>query len=205
LWGPFGGGVIADGPRGPLDRSLSFVCADVDNLEGTCFTGPRTAAHRRHPREVPSPGLVALSCNSWIGTGVAAAICDPRTLRRAVKLGRLAGAPTHRIAVAGRHGRSVSAAGIVQLAGQPFANGARIKLSRSVGRGATLMLELHGRGKARHHIYIARFANLAAKLRTSRHARSAGASLRIQVGSERARRASVSLGGVRASSVRVLR
>jgi hypothetical protein len=190
---------MQDGPASPSLQGADIVCAHIDNPGELCATGPRTAS-RRMASQPLSPGLAALSCRNWVGPNVTVALCSPQRLRAAIRHGRLDGAPSGRVRVVGRAGRAAQAPGIVQMAGRPLRNGDRVNIAGALKRGTTLTVRMRGRGRYRHRIYIARFANIRAQLRT--HAATAsGRALRLHVGADRVARATTRLGGMRARAV----
>lgn len=200
-WGAPGGGLQGDGPLSPLLQGVNIACASIDNPESFCDGGPRAASAPRGDRQLLSPGLAAMSCRSWIGANVTAALCNPRRLRTAVRRGHLASRPTMRLGANGRSRRAAAAAGIVQLVGQPLRDGSRVRLRRTAKRGTTLMLRVRGRGRDRRNVYVARFSNMVDRL-DRRTASAAGHALTVRIGRGRVSRSNVRLGGLRPSAVK---
>lgn len=199
-WGEPDEAPRADGPQSPLNQTYSVVCAHLDNPEELCSPGPRTASvRRRRSRQPLSPGLVGLSCSSWIGTSVAAALCNQPALRAAIRTGHLRGVPTTRLGIGGRHARAVAAPGITQLAGAPLHDGSHVRLVGTPRLGTTLLLRIRGRGRYSRHIYIARFVHVQGTTRRA-HAASA-ATLTLHVGPGRPTPTRATLGDSRAASV----
>lgn len=200
-WGVPGGGLQGDGPPSPLLQGVDIACATIDNPEGFCDGGPRAASASGSVDQPLSPGLVAMSCRSWIGANVSAALCNPRRLRAAVRRGRMGGSPSRRLQGSGRRRGAAAAPGVVQLTGRPLRHGSRVRLRGKVTRETTLMLRVRGRGKNRKTVFVARFSNVARHLR-SRNARTSSHTLRLRTGRGRLRRSTVRLGGLRPTTVR---
>jgi hypothetical protein len=185
----------------PLQQTIDIACAHIDNPGGRCDGGPRSrsAGDESTPALEPSddqlsPGLVALSCESWIGAGVNASTCDSDALRDAVATQTLEGEPvaSEEALVAGD--MTVAAPGLTQSAGEPLGDGDEVNVDALDGSEGTLRLRV----VADDQLFIASFD--AASLTAARRGPGTASAGALEVASTGAG-ASVALGGQAAAEV----
>jgi hypothetical protein len=217
----------ASGPASPENQAFNLDCAILNNDGGNnCPPRPprghtigapneddggggggcdpcATRVHTSHPKKQlhSSPGLAAMRCSSWAGTGIAVAVCDPSRLRAAVEHARLGATTRASIAVAGIRGRTASAPGISQYASnRVLRSNSRLSIRGRFGKGKRVLVRAYD-SKLRR-VIVAEF-----EVRPLRGAVAAGARpLRVTLRLYHAAGRPVpTLGGRRAQSVRVVR
>lgn len=227
-WGSTPPGTLSPGsPESPGRQGIDIDCSEYNNdvsqddhTPGGCVFSPhararadrfrhsskrrrgRTRLTKAKPRQggsYRSPGEVASSCGSWLGEGVAAAVCDQAQLSRAVDQTRLDEPGQIDLRVAGRSEGAASAPGITQLTGSFLRDGDRLVLSGRTTAGAELSVRVAD--PAHHQTAIAKFG--AGDLLPQRSIRGTGRRLRIGLRHGRAGRLSVRINGHAAKSVRM--
>jgi hypothetical protein len=129
------------GPASPADQNIAVECASLNNGEG-CVPGPRGAARVSSTGSealgARSPGLTAVSCSSWLGQGISAAVCNPSALRRAVLSGTVGDGSEVKFSLPGSKGpgKSASGRGIAQLAGNGLRSESEIEIDGKLGANA---------------------------------------------------------------------
>lgn len=185
----------------PANQSISVECADHDNGEG-CVAGPRgdeePLAAALGLSEPISPGLSAVSCASWIGEGVSAAVCNPKALKRAVLAGVVGSNPELRVAVPGAQNGLASGRGIAQVAGNGVRDGSEITLSGRVDADATVWVRVN-RGSERRPL-LGKF-ELAPSELEDRDRLSGKIRLRVGVGQSPTGAPKLQLGSLKAQRV----
>jgi Tol biopolymer transport system component len=200
--GPFG-----ETPRSPGMQPVSVSCAVIDNDPVNCDEGPRTAARRLRGTATVrggSPGLAALSCQSWAGAGIGAAVCEPRRLRRAVLRRELGRHGTTKVSVAGRRGMAASAPGITQLStARPLSDGSRLRIRGRLSRATRVLVRAVDRTRKR--LIVAEFRPGARRRELVAPSRRRTTRLRLAIRASSQGQPRVSLGRTRPVRLRVVR
>lgn len=151
-----------------------------------------------------SPGLTAKSCESWIGAGIGATVCEPRRLRRAV-LGRKLGYKGDvKIYGTRRRGLNDSAPGVAQLAtARPLHDGSRLRIRGRLSRSTRVLVRALDR--SRKQLIVAEFPVGARRPRLVAASFEQTTKLRLRVRGRHRERPRVSLGGVEPVAVRFSR
>jgi hypothetical protein len=217
-------------PRSPGDQSFNFDCATFDNGSDPSLCGKPAdgrgntiapppedggppcdpCADIAHPgghrgrgstNTYRSPGLSALSCASWAGPGVGAAVCNPTQLARAVRNGTLGRPGNMTISCTGPGSVRASGPGVAQCAdAAPLDPHAELSIAGVGGSSAIVLVRTLD--ASRRHVILAQF-----DLRPRPGARAASAgplNMRLAVSPARNGQSNVTLGGQRATVQQVV-